>query len=342
MSLFGVKSIASLVNKRKGYVPPELIATFLSLNIKEVTKDDRKSEKGRIFAKRARLKRERCNKTANKYKKQLNKLEADLKELDAVETISTKLKTATETMKHVFQCYFSVLMRVSNVALFEPVLEGFSKFAHLLGVEYFEDIVCAMENLVDNEKLRLLDKLYCIHTVFVILSGEGQLINIDPSRLYRTVYRLLNQLPFENRPEVRQKQTSAVARVLDIMINERRKQLPLFRVAAFVKRLLSVATIMDDLSALCLLALVRSFFIAHSKLVQLVGDEESLTGDSGGVFRADIDDPDVSNALATSVRLELKMLGKRRHHLLSLFAQSILHSAQSGGPLKLHPELTSV
>lgn len=34
MSLFGARSIASLVTKRKGHVPPQLIATFLSLNIK--------------------------------------------------------------------------------------------------------------------------------------------------------------------------------------------------------------------------------------------------------------------------------------------------------------------
>lgn len=54
-------------------------------------------------------------------------------------------------MKHVFQCYFSVLKRVPNVALLEPVLEGLSKFAHLLGVEFFEDIIYTMENLVENK-----------------------------------------------------------------------------------------------------------------------------------------------------------------------------------------------
>ncbi|RCN52837.1 nucleolar complex-associated protein [Ancylostoma caninum] len=341
MSLFGARSIASLVTKRKGHVPPQLIATFLSLNIREVKNEDKKSGKGRIFAKRAMIKKERANKTARKYKKQLDKLEADLKELDAAETLSTKLKTATETMKHVFQCYFSVLKRVPNVALLEPVLEGLSKFAHLLGVEFFEDIVLTMEGLVDKEHLRLLDQLYCVNTVFVILSGEGQLLNVDPSRFYRSVYRLLNQLPFEKRPEVRRKQMVVVSKALDLMINERRKQLPLSRVAAFVKRLLSIATVMDDPSALCLVALVRSFFIAHTKLVQLVEEDDS-EGGAGGVFRADIDDPDVSNALGSSVRAELKMLTRRRHRSLNLFAQNILHSVPSTGPHKLNPQLTSI
>ncbi|VDO41321.1 unnamed protein product [Haemonchus placei] len=341
MSLFGARSIASLVTKRKGHVPPQLIATFLSLNIKEVKNEDKKSGKGRIFAKRALIKKERANKTARKYKKQLDKLEADLKELDAAETLSTKLKTATETMKHVFQCYFSVLKRVPNVALLEPVLEGLSKFAHLLGVEFFEDIVCTMENLVDKEHLRILDQLYCINTVFVILSGDGQLLNVDPSRFYRSVYRLLNQLPFEKKSEVRRKHMVMVSRVLDTMINERRKQLPLSRVAAFTKRILAIATVMDDPSALCLVALVRSFFIAHAKLVQLVEEDDS-EGGAGGLFRCDIDDPDVSNAIGSTVRPELKMLTRRRHRSLSQFAQNILHSVPSTGPLKLNPQLTSM
>uniref|UniRef100_W6NP63 Nucleolar complex protein 3 homolog n=1 Tax=Haemonchus contortus TaxID=6289 RepID=W6NP63_HAECO len=341
MSLFGARSIASLVTKRKGHVPPQLIATFLSLNIKEVKNEDKKSGKGRIFAKRALIKRERANKTARKYKKQLDKLEADLKELDAAETLSTKLKTATETMKHVFQCYFSVLKRVPNVALLEPVLEGLSKFAHLLGVEFFEDIVCTMENLVDKEHLRILDQLHCINTVFVILSGDGQLLNVDPSRFYRSVYRLLNQLPFEKKFEVRRKHMIMVSRVLDTMINERRKQLPLSRVAAFTKRILAIATVMDDPSALCLVALVRSFFISHAKLVQLVEEDDS-EGGAGGLFRCDIDDPDVSNAIGSTVRPELKMLTRRRHRSLSQFAQNILHSVPSTGPLKLNPQLTSI
>ncbi|KAE9413222.1 hypothetical protein Angca_004633, partial [Angiostrongylus cantonensis] len=341
MSLFGARSIASMVSKRKGCVPPQLIATLLSLNIKEVKDESKKSGKRHIQAKRAKLKKEKANKTARKYKKQLDKLEADLKELDAAEKLSTKLKTATETMKHVFQCYFSVLKRVPNVALLEPVLEGLSKFAHLLGIEFFEDIVSTMENLVNREGLRLLDRLYCINTVFIILSGDGQLLNIDPSRFYRTIYRLINQLPFERKPELRKKQICVAASVLDLMLNERRKQLPLSRVAAFVKRVLSIATIMDDPSALCLVALVRSFFIAHPKLVQLV-EEDDLEGGAGGMFRPDIDDPDVSNALSSNVRTELKILSRRRHRSLSQFAQNVLHSVPSTGPLRLNPQLTSM
>lgn len=48
-----------------------------------------------------------------------------------------------------FQTYFSVLKRMPNAALLEPVLEGLSKYAHLLNVEFFEDIVFTMEELIE-------------------------------------------------------------------------------------------------------------------------------------------------------------------------------------------------
>uniref|UniRef100_A0A1I7X0H8 CBF domain-containing protein n=1 Tax=Heterorhabditis bacteriophora TaxID=37862 RepID=A0A1I7X0H8_HETBA len=217
-------------------------------------------------------------------------------------------------MKHVFQCYFSILKRMPNLALLEPVLEGLSKFAHLLNVEFFEDIIVTMEDLVDKQHLNILDQLHCVNTVFVILSGDGQLLNVDPSRFYRSIYRLLSNLPFERNAELRRRQMIVLSRTVDIMLNERRKQVPLPRVAAFIKRLLAVATVMDDCSAICILSLVRSIFIAHPKIVCWVAEDES-GGGTGGIFRGDINDPDVANALGGDIRGELKMLVKVRKKL---------------------------
>uniref|UniRef100_A0A8R1E6H8 CBF domain-containing protein n=1 Tax=Caenorhabditis japonica TaxID=281687 RepID=A0A8R1E6H8_CAEJA len=136
--------------------------------------------------------------------------------------------------------YFSILKRNPNSTLLEPVLEGLSKFAHFLSIEFYEDIVSTMENMVQNEHLKTLDQLHCINTVFVILSGDGQLLNIDPSKFYRLAYRVLNQLPFEKRPEQRKNQIIMAAKTLETMLAIRKKAVPLSRVAAFVKRLLSI------------------------------------------------------------------------------------------------------
>lgn len=355
MTLFTARSISTLVTKRKGRVPPELLKTLLAMNITEVKNEDKKSGKGALVAKKYQLKKEKASKTAKKYKKQLQKLEADLLEVEAEESLTKKLKNATEAMKFAFQTYFSILKRMPNSALLEPVLEGLSKFAHLLSIEFFEDIVSTMENMVQNENLKTLDQLHCINTVFVILSGDGQLLNVDPSKFYRLAYRVLNHLPFEKRPEHRKNQVVMAAKTLDTMLVTRRKAVPLSRVAAFVKRLLSIATVLDDFPALCIVSLVRTLFIvsfrlwfrffsqlylqAHPKLSSMIEDEE---GGAPGIYRQDIDDPDVANALASDVRDELSMLARRRNTELSRFANNILYGVPSTGIFKLNPQLTSL
>ncbi|CAO4376688.1 unnamed protein product [Caenorhabditis nigoni] len=339
ITLFTSRSISTLVTKRKGRVPPELLKTLVSMNITEVANEDKKSGKDALIAKKYQIKKERASKTAKKYKKQLARLEADLLEVEAEESLTKKMKHATEAMKFAFQTYFSVLKRMPSSALLEPVLEGLSKFAHLLSIEFYEDIVSTMENMVQNENLKPLDQLHCINTVFVILSGDGQLLNIDPSKFYRLAYRVLNHLPFEKRPEHRKNQIVMAAKTLETMLVTRRKAVPLSRVAAFVKRLLSIATVLDDFPALCIVSLVRSLFIAHPKLSSMIEDEE---GGAPGVFRQDIDDPDVANALASDVRDELSMLARRRNVELSRFANNILYGVPSTGIFKLNPQLSSL
>lgn len=339
ITLFTSRSISTLVTKRKGRVPPELLKTLLCMNINEVKDEDKKSGKDALIAKKYQIKKERASKTAKKYKKQLARLEADLLEVEAEESLTKKMKHATEAMKFAFQTYFSVLKRMPTSALLEPVLEGLSKFAHLLSIEFYEDIVSTMENMVQNENLKSLDQLHCINTVFVILSGDGQLLNIDPSKFYRLAYRVLNHLPFEKRPEQRKNQVVMAAKTLETMLVIRRKAVPLSRVAAFVKRLLSIATVLDDFPALCIVALVRSLFIAHPKLSSMIEDEE---GGAPGIYRQDIDDPDVANALATDVRDELSMLARRRNVELSRFANNILYGVPSTGIFKLNPQLSSL
>lgn len=96
-----------------------------------------------------------------------------------------------------------------------------------------------------------MDQLHCVNTVFVILSGEGQLLNVDPSRFYRNVYRILNHLPFEIKAgtyelsgylvikvvcdlilylclEQRHRQMMVMSRTLYLMLCERRKQVCYF------------------------------------------------------------------------------------------------------------------
>lgn len=54
-------------------------------------------------------------------------------------------------MNHVFVTYFRIIKRMPTTKLLSPVLEGLSKFAHLINIEFFNDIVFALESLVEQQ-----------------------------------------------------------------------------------------------------------------------------------------------------------------------------------------------
>lgn len=43
----------------------------------------------------------------------------------------------------------------------------------------------------------MADSLHCIKTVCVIISNEGQILNIDPLKFYNTLYAIIPSLPFQ-------------------------------------------------------------------------------------------------------------------------------------------------
>jgi len=67
------------------------------------------------------------------------------------------MKTATEITKHMFMTYFRVLKRMPSTALLPPVLEGLAKFAHLINVDFFEDLVTTLGELVEQKVSQSFD-----------------------------------------------------------------------------------------------------------------------------------------------------------------------------------------
>lgn len=54
-------------------------------------------------------------------------------------------------MNHVFATYFRVIKRLPMTNLLEPVLEGLAKFAHLINVEFFDDMISALSSLISQQ-----------------------------------------------------------------------------------------------------------------------------------------------------------------------------------------------
>lgn len=60
----------------------------------------------------------------------------------------------TEILKFVFVTYFRVLKTVGHSPLLSPVLEGLAMFAHLINVDFFSDLMAALQTL-------LINKVWC-------------------------------------------------------------------------------------------------------------------------------------------------------------------------------------
>ncbi|CAG9531169.1 unnamed protein product [Cercopithifilaria johnstoni] len=336
ISATAARYIASIVNQKKGNVPSALIASFLNLKVKEVNKGGNNREKKKLLSKKRLLNKEKKSKSKERFAKQLKKLEADLKEAEAAESISTKLSFATETMNHVFATYFRVIKRLPTINLLEPVLEGLAKFAHLINVEFFDDIISALSSLINQQHLRLLDSLRCIYTSFIMLSGEGVALNIDPSRFYWSMYCLLPALAFEKQQDALINTLSLTLRTLDLMINCRRKQVPVCRVAAYVKRLLALAFFMPSSGTASILLCIRSFFIAYPKLDCMV---ENTDGSSYiELFKPEHDHPDYCGGLSSSIIAEISVFARHSDKTVRMIALYLQSGLPSTGPNRLLPE----
>lgn len=52
-----------------------------------------------------------------------------------------------------FVTYFRVLKTVGHSPVLSPVLEGLAKFAHLINVDFFNDLMGALHTLLNNKVL---------------------------------------------------------------------------------------------------------------------------------------------------------------------------------------------
>jgi len=331
-----VKTISGFLSKKSNCISPEILSIFLSLNVKEVDRGEAKKEKKTLEVKKSQLLKEKKSKTESKFIYQLKQMEHDLKKIEASETLSTKMKYGTETMKNLFLIYFKIIRKMSTTKLLGPVLEGLSKFAHLINIEFFDDLIGSLEELLEMQHLSIVDGLNSVKTVFTILSGEGMALNIDPFKFYKCVFTLIPAIPFEKDNEIRCREVQTLVDCVDLMLNKRKKQVSIGRVSAFVKRLLAISLVLPSNQSAAILACLRCLFLNHSGLSRLIEDDSDVI--MNGIYRPDNSDPDTCNALASSALPEFQKLLKYPDNVIARFTDNILNGCPSSGPKRLPPE----
>jgi len=118
----------------------------------------------------------------------------------------------TETLKLLFVLYFRILKHPRPTPLLPAALRGISKFAHLINIDFFKDLLQVLKDLIlrdapgenpsnDSETFvvdattDIQHRLLCIVTAFELLSGQGSsFIQIIYSNLLNAVLQVKHSI----------------------------------------------------------------------------------------------------------------------------------------------------
>ncbi|NXK71873.1 NOC3L protein, partial [Amazona guildingii] len=331
-SLGVVKVISGLVKGRNYDVRPEVLKVFLHLRIKEVElqKDSEDIAPKKKFM-TYKEKRKNLSRMQRKWKKAEEKLERELLEAEASESKEKKLKLHTETLNIVFVTYFRILKKAQKSPLLPAVLEGLAKFAHLINVEFFDDLLIVLHSLIASGDLSYRESLHCILSAFHILSGQGDVLNIDPMKFYTHLYKTLFSLHAGGTND----DIEIVLQCLDVMFAKRRKQVSQQRALAFLKRLSTLALHVLPNSSVGILATNRILMQTFPRMDLLLDNESQ----GSGVYLPELDEPEHCNAQNTAL-WELHLLQRHYHPTVQKFAAHLIAGAPTEGSAALPLDLS--
>jgi len=309
ISFHAVKLINQLVKSRKHRVKNEVVDVLLALRIKHVDLDKEKDKeidlKRKEMRKQKLLEKNKISKQEKKRKKKLEVLEKELLEARGEEGRKVKERWFTETTKMAFTIYFRILKSYPQSKLIGSVMEGLAKFAHVINIEFFSDLIAVFQQLINSETLGYRDTLLATSTVFIILSGQGEALNIDPISFYGHLYSTIFQLDAVRMS----KEVPLALSVLHMMLVKRRKKVSKARVLAFCKRLSTLCLQLLHNGAAAGLGELRQLYTTHSVALQLLDNEHEV---GSGVFDPALPDPEHCSASNTTA-WELALLERHYH-----------------------------
>lgn len=184
---------------------------------------------------------------------------------------------------------------------------------------------------METSELGYREQLHCVQTVFTILSGQGEVLNIDPLRFYGHLYRNLlvcnagkNHVDFQ-----------IILKTLNEVLVKRRKNISQSRMMAFIKRIVTLSLQLLSNGTIACLGIVKNVMQATSTLDVLL-DTDTSTG--SGKYNAELDDPEYCNANCTAL-YELASLLRHYHPIVRKVANHIAHGVPATGRGSLPSEL---
>jgi nucleolar complex protein 3 len=200
-----------------------------------------------------------------------------------------------------------------------------SRFAHIINIEFFSDLIEVLNHLIENADLGYREQIHCIQTVFAILSGQGEVLNIDPARFYTHLYKnILHIDAGKNHEDV-----ESIITTLENVLIRRRKSITHLRYLAFMKRLMTFSAQLQHNGILGCLTVIKNAMQLNSSLDILL-DTESKVG--SGKFDPNIVEPEFSSANCTSF-FELGLLKRHFHPVVVKMADHISNGCPVGNSI---------
>ncbi|KAL1713162.1 nucleolar complex-associated protein-domain-containing protein [Schizophyllum commune] len=357
-SLEFVRLINRMVKEKHFQVHPNTLSCLTNLRLmRELgnvrasqSRVDREQEQGKGKGKKGKKgDKPYLSKKARKNEKERKEIEKEMKEAEEVVDREERQATHTETLKLIFVLYFRILKQPTYTPLLPAALRGIARFAHLVNIDFFRDLMAVLREIVDGRGAPaageqdadpengadLYVRLLCINTAFELLSGQGEALNIDLSDFYTRLYALTIPLsmhvayaPHSSAHGI-QSSPNDIANLLLTMLSKHPP--PRALMPAFAKRLCTACLVLPAAAAVQALDVVRTFTVRDTRLQGMIvgdgGDEGGYDGvrgrkvtvatglsATGSIFGAALDDPTLVDPLSRSSALwEVTMLAHHSH-----------------------------
>ncbi|XP_018313919.1 nucleolar complex protein 3 homolog [Mycetomoellerius zeteki] len=334
LSLTIVRKLNQYIKSRKHSVHSEVISVLLVLRIKDINLDKEKedetkqkklmSHKQRILA---------LSKRERKKNKKLEQIEKEMLETKGEENKQAKHKILTEITSVVFTIYFRILKQAPNSKVLSVCLEGLAKFAHCININFYQDLVGAIDRLIEGGNLGLREQLHCVQCIFTILSGQAVALNIDPYRFYVHLYKNILKV---HCGRTHSETESVLQTLLQILIHQRRR-ITQTRMIAFVKRISTLALQLQHNATLGTLGIIKQV-MQLGKAAHVLLDTDCI-GDSH--YQVEIEKPDYCNAHCTAL-YELVALQRHYHSVVQQLAKNIAYTTPTSGEGSLTAEIAKL
>ncbi|KIK08663.1 hypothetical protein K443DRAFT_672195 [Laccaria amethystina LaAM-08-1] len=325
-SLEMVRLLNRMVKERRFKIHPRVLSCLHQLRLRTelgVRASDSAADKAKDKPNSGTKKPEKphLSKKAKKALKEKKEINKELREAEAEVDKAERASRQTETLKLLFALYFRILKNPRPSPLLPAALSGISKFAHLVNIDFFKDLLKVLKDLIalesdqfedsDNEAAQptsggldgVHHRLLCIVAAFELLSGQGEALNIDLSDFISHLYALILSLSLvpniDSKVDISPSTEELLFRALNIIFSPRTSgaAAPSWRSAAFAKRLLTAAVHWPPSTALRAIEFVAGLVAKDSKLAALLSSEDRIFN---GVYHPEIDDPQLCNAFGSS------------------------------------------